>query len=200
MFLETTARVAVSEAEWKRQAERFIELGFHRELGLSEKDYLDSVPRLTFLQDLSQKFDFTVIVETRIPVERQCELAGIEYTLDSSKVGDWPDKKYTKPTGPYIVQLNDGRRTPGYSLDRVTGELEGKRKDERKATALEGLSLVIAHPGVLDDFDLVLPGSSHATYDVVKLHKDKDTGKTVMTSNFFAFKASVPYGIVTSAR
>ncbi|HKC14804.1 MAG TPA: hypothetical protein VKC89_02490 [Patescibacteria group bacterium] len=200
MFLETTARVAVSEAEWERQAKRFVELGFHKELGLSEKDYLASVPRLTFLQDLSQKFDFTVLVETRIPVERQCELAGIEYALDSSKVGDWPDKKYTKPTAAYVAQLNDGRKTPGHSLDRVTAELEGKRKDERKATALEGLSLVIAHPGILDNVDLILPGSSYATYDVVKLHKDKDTGKIVMTSNFFAFKGSDPCGIVTSAR
>ena len=100
-------------AEWSRQTQRFIDLGFHEELGLSEQEYLDSLPRFGLQpESFKGRFDIPLIVETKIPVVRQCKLAGIDYYLEGLKVCDWPGdpQGYITPEKPYFTWVQDGSR------------------------------------------------------------------------------------------
>lgn len=147
------------EAEWSRQTKRFIDLGFHKELGLSEQEYLDSLPRFgPQPENFKGRFDIPVVVETSIPVKRQCELAGIEYFLAGLEVIDWTDdpKGYRTPDRPYITWLQDGEKNLNRAVEAVRKELA---KDERGGTVIDGVAVCIAHPQVLREHFLDLPGT-----------------------------------------
>lgn len=147
------------DPEWSRQIQRFIELGFHKELNLSEREYLDSLPKFGPQPEQFQgRFNIPVVVETRIPVKRQCELARIRYFLGGLKVTDWTDdsKGYRTPDRPYATWLQDGKKNLYRAVEAVRKELA---EDERGGTEFDGIALYIAHPQVLKEHFLDLPGT-----------------------------------------
>lgn len=173
-----TKRVALSTPElkfrdeWLRQAQKYIKLGFHKELGLSEQEYLDSLPKFgPQPENFKGRFDIPIMVETRISVKRQCELAGIEYCLDVVDVGwpsafpygDWPNdsKGYKTPNVPYITWMQDGASNLGESVDIVREKLA---KDERGATIFGGIAFYLAQPKVLEHHFMDLPGTEVVPY------------------------------------
>lgn len=155
-------------AEYERQSRRYIELGFHTELGLSEKDYLASLPKLEPQpENFCGRFDISVLVDPRVSIERQCELAGIncsDYKQSLAKgsmfIYDWPEdpQAYRTPAGPYLTWVHDGTRNLDKNAKSVRLNLAG---DERGGTIFDGIALYIAHPQILGEHtpELELPGS-----------------------------------------
>ncbi len=158
------------ETEWLEQTQGFIELGFHKELNLSEEGYRDSLPKFGAQpEQFRWRFDTPVVVETRIPVKRQCELVGIGYFLGGLEVVDWADdsKDYRTPDKPYVTWLQDGKRNLNKAVKAVRNELD---KDERGGTEFDGIALYIAHPQVLKDHFLDLPGTQVGSGFAPSLH------------------------------
>ncbi len=156
------------EAEWTRQAQKFVELGFHKELCLSEPEYLASLPKFEPQpENFRGRFDIPVLVETRIAPSRQSKLAGLPYFLDDLRVSDWRDdpRGYKTPDAPYTTWMYDGKKYLGKSVKDVRRALA---IDERGATIYDGIALWIANPSVLDNHGIDLPGTSvgsgHAPY------------------------------------
>lgn len=66
------------DAEWSRLSSSFVRCGYHHELGMAEQDYLATLPRLGLQPPQYRgRFDVPLVVETRIPWERQAALAGV---------------------------------------------------------------------------------------------------------------------------
>lgn len=148
------------ETEWKRQANRLIELGFHNELHLTEQAYLASLPKFEFQpKSFEGRLDTPLLVETRIPIERQAELAGIDYLLEGSERGDWPEdpQNYQTPKLPYTTWTDEGARFMNRKVADVRRELA---PDERGGTEFDGVALYIAKPDVLKKRFLDLPGTA----------------------------------------
>ena len=139
------------ENEWLRQTRKYIKLGFHKELNLSKKEYLDSLPKFgPQPENFKGRFDIPVMVETRISVERQCELAGIDYLLGSLSCIDWPNdpQGYKTPKKPYITWMQDGAKNLREKVEIVREKLA---KDERGATIFDGIAFYLAQPKSLKD-------------------------------------------------
>jgi len=147
------------QLEWSRQASKFIELGFHKKLGLSEEQYLATLPKFgSQPEGFKGRFDIPVLVETRVPPRSQLELAGFEAYLEGLEVYDWPGdpKGYKTPGMPYVAWVQDGSKSLNKSVEEVR---RGLAPDERGATLLDGTGLVIAHTELLKGHYIHLPGS-----------------------------------------
>lgn len=154
------ANIIELDLECERQAERYLELGFHIKLGLSREDYLASLPRFKPQPEIFRgRFDVPVLVETRIAPSRQAKLAGLAYYLGGLNVRDWESDPsgYKTPVSPYTTWMQDGNKKFGKSVGNVRQTLEG---DERGATVYDGVALWIKDPTVLDNHGITLPGTS----------------------------------------
>jgi hypothetical protein len=151
------------KAERARQVGIFIKLGFHKELGLKEREYRDSLPMFTHQpEEFRGKFDYPVLVETRIPLERQCALAGIsqqlsEWSTNHLEFCDWSVGGYLTPSEPYVTWMHDGSRNLKLTVREVRKRLVA---NERGATVLEGVSLFLAHPHIWQYHHVDLPGTA----------------------------------------
>lgn len=175
-----------------------VRYGFHRVAGVNRRQYEKSLPQLGD----PRPGKFNIFVETRIPWQKQAELARFIVELDDpSKVGTWPDgpvsfddRRKEKKNGeltPYVVQIDNGIAAKGKTWESVYKEMkkkdgkkeEGGFKTERGATILEGIAFAIAYPEMLDEYRIVLPGSSYDLYDIVEIHKN-ERGKVVISHVF----------------
>ncbi|MEK7616436.1 MAG: hypothetical protein AAB414_00070 [Patescibacteria group bacterium] len=80
-------------AEWRRQTDHFIELGFADELKYKDSEkYRLTIPKF-FRQPRNWKgvYDYLVAYEGRIPHARICKLAGITQYADANKITDEAD-------------------------------------------------------------------------------------------------------------
>lgn len=151
------------ELELKQQAKRYIELGFHKELGFTEKEYLESLPKFfTQPEGYKERFGTPLLVETRIPMARLAILSGIE---DFSQKGfkdfdllDWEGdpQKFRTPNKPYTTWLNNGKMKFKESIDMVRANL---REDERMTTIFDGIALYISQPEIFEIHDILCGGS-----------------------------------------
>lgn len=167
---ETSGPVLGLEAEWQKQSHRFIKLGFHIERGLTEDAYLESLPRFSSQpEQFKGRFDIPILVETKIPVKRQCELAGVNYFLEGLDVKDWKNdpRKYETPQDPYTTWMQDGKK----NLKREVRDVRNSyAKDERGATEFDGIALYIAHSEILKDHSIDLPGTQVGSHYAAYLH------------------------------
>lgn len=147
-------------AEWERQTERYVELGFHKELGLTGEEYLVSLPQFEPQpKTFAGRFDIPLLVETRIPPSRQAQLAGLQYYLGDLNVHDWETdpKKYKTPDMPYTTWMQDEMKNLNKSVSYVRQHFAS---DERGATLLDGIALYIVNPNMLKNHAIDLPGTS----------------------------------------
>lgn len=148
------------EEEWQRQSRRFVELGFHEELGLTGEEYIATLPKFEPQpEEWKGRMDTPVIVEIRISPKRQSELAGLKYFLEGVDKADWNKtlKGYIAPEGPYAVWLDDGRNHMKKSVKDVRKNLKA---DELAGAELDGIALYVSNPKILEHHFLDLPGTS----------------------------------------
>ena len=78
-------------AVWAEEREVQIDLlcryGFHKELGLSAQDYAATIPAFSVQpEEYKNRFDGQLVVEGRIPLPRQHQLANIEEWTDAGRI------------------------------------------------------------------------------------------------------------------
>lgn len=137
------------EDEWQRQSQRFVGLGYHEELGLTEEAYLASLPKFEPQpEDYRGRFDVPLLVETRNPWEKQAQIAGIN-------VSDYL-RSMVNETRPW----NDGSRAPDAAytgwfnnwgqrfIDKIAPFDARKqlKQDECGGGPFEGIAMQVAHP------------------------------------------------------
>lgn len=91
-------------AEWRRQTDRFIDLGFHDALKFSDPEtYRLTIPGFfPKPRNWDGRYDNSLAVEVRIPLPKLHQLAGIKDYIDTSEITNGiriPKKPYTA----YIV-------------------------------------------------------------------------------------------------
>lgn len=148
------------EAERTRQAQRYVELGFHRELGLTEQKYIASLPKFEPQpKEFKGRLDTPLLVETRVPIERQAKLADIDYFLRGLDKKDWTDdpQGYKTPNIPYATWIDEGKRFMNRKVEDVRNELASF---ERGGTEFDAVALYIAKPQILQTRFLDLPGTT----------------------------------------
>lgn len=148
------------EEEWKRQAQKLAGF-FAKELEFkTPEEYIATLPEFEPQpENWKGRLDTPVLVETRISVKRQCEIAGIQYLSDGLNKTDWNKKRkdYKTPTCPYKAWLDDGRN----HMDRKPSDARSNLKvDELSGTELEGVALYISNPKILEHHYLDLPGTA----------------------------------------
>lgn len=148
--------------EYFSQCRKYIDLGFHRALGMTEEEYVESMPKFEFQTDpFKGRFDIPVLVETRIPLKQTANLAYLDYYLNDMEVADWMDdpERYRSPNIPYTTWMQDGKKYLGKSVRDVRANLA---PDERGATVYDGIALFVLNPGLLHDKThyIDLPGTS----------------------------------------
>lgn len=143
-------------AEWQRQGQNFLRLGFHTEIGYEDtnegrQEYLDSLPKFEpQSEEYRGTFDKPLLVEKRIPWEKQAELAGIDISdnlranLDQTQ--RWEGSHSNAPEDkPYSGWFNNwGQRfvdkiRPIDARDQLT-------TDEIGGDPFEGIAQEIHHP------------------------------------------------------
>jgi hypothetical protein len=133
--------------ERARQAATYIALGFHRELGLTEADYTASLPRIAPQPPgYRGRLDVPLVIETRIPWERQADLAGITRSVGTRSSTFAPiDARHAVPATPYAAWFAwFGQRFPDpIAPDEARADLAD---DERGGSVLEMVAQHIAHP------------------------------------------------------
>ncbi len=158
-----------NEYEWTRQTDNYLKLGFHTELGMTEQDYLNSLPKFESMPrmyvDEYLGFYDPLLVETRIPVKRQLELAGISYTTEEIVEGafDYPYKSPRNPytvwsqSAPYEIPFVDHSRDNPKSVEEVRQQIR-LSGEYRGATLVEGVAFVINYGVKIKSQFLDLPG------------------------------------------
>ena len=157
----TTAELDLYEL-WLEQTQRYIDLGFHTELSLTKKEYLDSLPEFgPQPEEYIGRLDVPLLVEPRIPWERQAELAGIDVTeyLRSriEETGGWEGNHSKTPDVPYTDWFNSW----GQRFTKPIRPFDARAQlapDESGAGLFEGIALQVHHPEITSSgkyFDLI---------------------------------------------
>ncbi|WP_432842243.1 hypothetical protein [Dactylosporangium sp. CA-092794] len=134
-----------AEAEWRRLTSLLVGFGFHDELRMSAESYVDSLPRFPARGGgYPGRFDVPLVLETRIPWQRQAALAGIRVvarTMDYEPV----DEASRMPAAPYAGWFtNWGARFP----DPIApGDARARLEPaEVGANLVELVTMTFAHP------------------------------------------------------
>lgn len=144
------------DAECQGQTQRLAGL-FAKELGLTEEEYTATLPKFVPQpEQFKGRFDVPIIVETRVPLKRMLELAGIVTYFDVDSIKDWKEGKFATPKTPYTVWVNDGTSNRNKSVKTVR---ESLKADERGANTHEATALYLKDPKILDKYYLDILGS-----------------------------------------
>lgn len=169
---------------------------FAKELGFKTKEeYITTLPKFEPQPDnWKGRFDIPAIVETRIPVKRMLELAGIGVYFDPDSIKDWENGKFKTPDKPYTVWLNDGSSNLNKSVDQVRKSLKA---DERGANIYEVIALYLRDPKILNHHYLDVPGSQVGSDRAPYL--DRWFGQPWLGHRFVGFEYPF-YGSVVAGR
>lgn len=186
--------------EWERQAGKYVQLGFHTELGLTEEAYCASLPKFEIQPEtFVGRFDIPVLVETRVSPNRQAELVGFIYHLGGKRVVDWKQdpKTYKTPKAAYTVWMQDGKKNLNKSVREVR---KAFAPDERGATLHDGIAFVIVNPP--DEYKshaIDLPGTSIDSGDAPVLGFGFTNGRLMVFCNYVG-DASPYFGSASCGR
>ncbi|MDD5254051.1 MAG: DUF5701 family protein [Candidatus Nanoarchaeia archaeon] len=133
--------------------QQFIDKGYHKFLGIDEEKFLNLIPEKQKLQDKIFARALLVIPPSMIKVEKQILLSGIEPKVDLTKISSIKTKEK-----PYWIYFQDGSKNRGKSPSFCRKNLS---KKERGLTLVEGISLYIQYPSILDKQSVDLIGSTY---------------------------------------
>jgi hypothetical protein len=138
--------------EWKRQSDRLTDgLGFHKLLGLSKEEYLQSLPKFTPQpEEYKGRFDLQVLVEPRIPLKDQQKRADIGSSISSITEMREPVKDIVQTlNAPYVIWSHDASRYRSQSAAEAEKKFD---VDEVGGTLTEVTALFLQHPEVFDGY------------------------------------------------
>lgn len=154
------------DAEWQRQGQNFLRLGYHIERGHDDTDegkqaYLDSLPKFGPQPEAYKgRLDVPLLVET-IPWERQAELAGITISdyLKSriNQTREWEGNRFQTPEGPFTAWFNQWGQIFTKKI-RPSGARKQLASDLVGGSPFDGIAQEIHHPEVTVSgkyFDLI---------------------------------------------
>ena len=125
-----------------QQVNRLIQLGFHKELGMSKEEYRAG---FTLPAGASQpesykgRFDALLVVEPRIVLARQHARAGIKEWINTDNI-----QNLTKfPDTPYAVWTHDGQKYRPFSVEKA---IKRFATDEVGSPQIEVTALYLQHP------------------------------------------------------
>ena len=137
------------DAEWQRQAQAYVKLGYHTKKGMTEEAYLDSLPKF---QPQPEKYigrlNLPLLVEKGVPWEQQAQLAGIVLSRNLKSQVDLThprDDRAKTPDFPYTGWFNiwglrfTEKIEPIYAINQLA-------EDECGGGPFEGVAIQIAHP------------------------------------------------------
>lgn len=185
--------------EWRKQTQKFIDLKFHTELGLSEEDYLESLPKFSKQPEKFRgEYDIPLIVDTRLPLDSLLNAEGITRLDKEDPIVDLVEV----PKDPYVIWVSKNK----YFQEDLRTIREHLTSDERGGTVIEGVYLYLRDPDIIqvhpktDDPRIVFPGS--ACYFRGEKEREKRLflgvyiGRVTMTHNadgvFMATHGNVP--------
>ncbi|OGH21446.1 MAG: hypothetical protein A2958_01715 [Candidatus Levybacteria bacterium RIFCSPLOWO2_01_FULL_38_13] len=134
-------RIKREERVLKEQIARFVEeFGFHRELDMSEEDYCASFPKPAQKpEEYSARFDITLPIDPRIPLQTLHRLAGIyDYYFEALNV---VDLKHPPTRKPYIIYL----RSETHALNSIEEGMASLKEDEGDPTWREVVLFYLLH-------------------------------------------------------
>lgn len=138
----------------ERLTTQIIQLAIPKALGLTEQAYRSSLPQpASDSEAAALGFDLLVLVEPRVDFWIQLQHANIANYLSPEVL---PDPVRSVTTRAYWLQVEAGKR----HLGRTVREAEAAfLPGERGLTALEGVSLIVQYPEILEVRCLDLSGS-----------------------------------------
>lgn len=138
--------LSILEAFLRRQIERYIQLGFHKALDMSEEEYRSSFSFSHLLlqpDSYRRRFDIFLTVDPRIPVVEQFERAGVhEHKPDILASSD----TVLVSSKPYIAWVQTGRR---YFGTKIQEAIKNFREIETGSPLIELAALFIQNPDIL---------------------------------------------------
>lgn len=155
-----------------RQVNKYIELGFHRELGISQAAYR---ARFELPQGVGQpeayvgRFDIPLVIDPRVGLARQAALGGIEVweNFDISQV----DEDLTEVPGePYLGFTHDGRKYRPYSIREA---MKLFAADEVGSPLAEVIALYAQHPECFVESGVYAAGSRYQYDNVPRLSRSR---------------------------
>ena len=135
------------DVEWNRLVDIYLRSGFPGELGLSDSEYVDTLPRFSLQPaGFSGRFDVPLIIETRISWKRQAVLGGISLSGTSLRVDYMPAQGAPpEPISPYCAWFADWGQ--GYPDPISPGDVRaGLAADEIGGAMSELVAMILAHP------------------------------------------------------
>ena len=156
-------------AEWQRQGQNFLDLGFHIEGGFPDTDegkqaFLDCLPKFEPQpQEYKGRIDVPLIViGKKIPWERQAQLAAIaisDYLEEIiAQTVEWEDNQSKTPD---VIAYAGWFSSWGQRFTEKISPFDAQkqlRQDEVGAGPYEGIAMQVHHPEFLRDgkyFDLI---------------------------------------------
>ncbi len=135
---------AVVDLEYvvSRQIDRYVDLKFHSELGMSEADYRQSLalPEGTLQPESYRgRFDVLLVVEPRITLVRQHKLANITEYISTDKIVNIDEV----PDYPYAIWTHDGQVYRPVTVEQARDKF---LNDEVGSPQLEVTDLYLQHP------------------------------------------------------
>jgi hypothetical protein len=122
-------------------------------------DFLTSIPEIPErLKADNDRFPELVLVDTRLPISKICELLGIELFGDDETYVDF-DPTTAKTDEVYWIRAQDGLKNKGKSVRACR---ESFTEDEVGLSVYEGLALFVQNPKALKGRATDLPGSVHS--------------------------------------
>lgn len=140
---EQIPTIREKEKLWKGQIERLLRLGFHAELGITEKQYVEGIPDFQAQPDRFRgRSNLPLLVDPRVSLIRQLQL--------HSLLTDLTQAQLTQLSLDMLKQ-NEGVNTPyqiwvGYQY--VYKHLKQLAWDEQPLNVIEGLALLRERPNM----------------------------------------------------
>ena len=115
----------------ENQIKNFISYGFHKYLGMTETEYMNSVSVNVIQPEKYQGiFDYPFFVETRIPIEEQIKLLGIDDYVNAANL----THLYEQINFPYLAWTHDLSLHAGKTISETHSsylEIEIGEKDTK---------------------------------------------------------------------
>ncbi|WP_432825530.1 hypothetical protein [Dactylosporangium sp. CA-092794] len=134
-------------AAWRSITATYLRLGFHNELGISAEAYVASLPRFTRQPPgYRDRLGVPLLIEPRLPWQRQAQLAGIALSNGSRTSTYRPfDHRSELPDRPYAAWFNDWAQR--FAEPIAPGDARRQlAEDEIGANVHELVAMELAHP------------------------------------------------------